>query len=533
MAIDPVEENERAVGETHTPLYWLVANSFRSIRSHVSRHRRFYIAMAILALLAAFVLRAVIQPVFIWLRLHAFDIFLLLAFLAATRALSRRLTEQGKRLKRTTKLVMFVLVIVAMRLEVYQYVASYFNYCRSLETDLAELPTTDFERVQPVESLRTLADGVMDQNRHPSDPDFVRIADKYRFTMAIQPDTILSRLTGTIDEVFDIPGSVAAPDFSKASRHQVGFAVGEHMLWGKNSRTCAIKSLPPWRFLSYSPEDVKYVLDDKGEMVEVISLSRLGGSWWSRWVFPSPEFGGVLVIRQSQGGLGHSLWRLFFGEGEWISPEEIAKHGFLRGQNLVPYEVSRYAARSFRFERGFLAPFPWGSHNGDTIIPEIKEAKNDMPYTIYAKFGADGDERNKLYHYFALEPWQKTQHGLSDSLFLPADGIGKSMVYRHYKRDEGMHGVAAVDSQVRGSDIHVDWSHALPIEHRPWIHDIAGSRRLFWLTTVVTFKDGNNRLSASSMPNIVLTDARTGRSVWVSATHPEGWAAEVQKAFEK
>ena len=251
-------------------------------------------------LLAAFVLRATIQPVFIWLRLHTFDIFLLLAFLVATKALSRRLTEQGKRLKRTTKLVMFVLVIVAMRVEVYQYVASYFKYCRFHEVDLAELPTTDFERVQPVESLRTLADGVMDQNRHPSDPDFVRIGDKYRFTMAIQPDTTLSRLTGTIDEVFDIPGSAAAPDFSRESRHQVGFAVGEHMLWGKNSRTCAIKSLPPWRFLSYSPEDVKYVLDDKEEMVEVISLSRLGGSWWSRWVFPSPEFGGVLVIRQAK-----------------------------------------------------------------------------------------------------------------------------------------------------------------------------------------------------------------------------------------
>ena len=530
MAIDTTPHEERLRNE-HGPLYWLFVNIKRKIFDHVFRHKVIYSTLGWGSLIVAFCLRAMIQPLFIWVRLHTFDLILITILVFGIRVLSKKLAEKGKRLRRTTKLVAFILVVTLVRVEVYNYFASYSRYCHLNEVDLEELPTTAYERIQPIESLRTLADGVMDQNRHPSEPDFVRIGDKYRFTMAVEPDTFQTRLVGTIDEIIDIPGNAASPDFSKDSRHQVSFSIGEHMFLGKNSRTATIKTFPPWRFFSYAPGDVKYIQDDSGEMVEIVCLSRLSGSWWSRWVFPWPEFGGVMVIPQSRGGSMHALKRIFFGDGTWIPPEKIHEYAFLRGQNLVPYDVSRYAAKSFRFERSFWAPCPIGNHSGDTMIPDLKDNKNEMPYTVYAKFGADSDERNKLYHYFALEPWQVSQHGLSDSLFFPADGIGKPFVFRHYNRDEGTHGVATVDSQVHGSDIHVDWNHALPIEHRPWIHDIAGKRRLMWLTTIVTFKDGSNKLSAGSMPNIILTDARTGRSLWVKATHPEGWAAEVEKDY--
>ena len=437
---------------------------------------------------------------------------------------------KGRRFGTLWKIALFVAVILLIRCEAYSYLALYFRYRSLHELDLAELPTTAHERVQPVVSLRMLADGVMDQNRHPSEPDFVRIGDTFRFTMAIEPSTTTGRLFGTIDEILDIPGDAASPDFSRQSREQVGFAIGEHMLLGKNTRTATIQSFGLWRFLSYTPNDIRYVKDDKGEMVEVVSLARLGGSWWSRWVFPWPEFGGVQIIHQGRGGVFHALWRLFFGEGDWIRPRDISKYPYLTGQNLVPYEVSRYAAQSFGYERSFFAPLPF-YHNGDTMIPALPDDQNSQPFTVYAEFGPMGDARNKLYHYFALEPRQETQHGLSASLFMPADGIGPTMVYRHYKRDEGLHGMAAVASQVAGSDIHVDWGHARPVEHRPWIHDVGGTRRLMWLTTIVVFKDKDGKSSATSMPNIVLTDARTGRSVWVRASRPEGWVKEVEQSF--
>ena len=527
MAIDSTPEAER-LQKLHNPLYWLGFNILNFLKKLVLKHKLFWGFIGVLILITAFVLRTTVQPMFITLRLHSFDVMLFLTIVIGLRMLKQKLAERGKRLRRLWKVTAFLLVIIGVRCEVYNYFALYCRRLALQEIDLKELPTTEHERIQPIESIRTLADGVMDQNCHPSEPDFVRIGSDYRFTMAVEPDTPMTRLVGTINEIIDIPGNSTSPDFSKDSRHQVKFSIGEHMFLGKNSHTAATKSLPLWRFFSYKTGDVKYVQDDSGEMVEVVCLTRLNGSWWSKWIFPWPEFGGVIVIRQNSGGVAHALKRLFFGEGKWIPPEKIKNYEYLRGQNLVPYEVSRYTARSFRFEQSFWSPFPGLSHSGDTMIPDVSESKNDMPYTIYAEFQKG---TGKLYHYFALEPWQQSQHGLSDSLFFPADGIGQPLVFRHYKRDEGMHGVAAVDHQVRGSDIHVDWSHALPIEHRPWIHVVGGKKRLMWLTTIVTFKDAQKKMSASSTPNIVLTDARTGRTIWVKATKPEGWVAEVEKEF--
>jgi hypothetical protein len=528
--IDSTPDAERLQKEHHW-LYWVGWHIREKTKTFVQKHKKHFAILSIFLFLIVFVFRATVQPAFIILRLHTFDLLVVISFIVLLRVYSRKLRERGKRFGNIWKLALFAGVALLVRCEAYNYLALYFRYRALHELDLTELPTTAHERVQPIVSLRMLADGVMDQNRHPSEPDFVRIGDAFRFTMAIEPDSETSRLFGTIDEIFDIPGDAASPDFSKESREQVKFPVGEHMLLGNNTHTATIMSFGLFRFFSYSPGDVRYVKDDDGEMVEVVSLSRLGGSWWSRWIFPWPEFGGVEIIHQDQGGIFHAVSRLFFGEGEWIRPEDISKYSYLKGQNLVPYDVSRYAAQSFRYERSFFAPLPF-YHTGDTMIPELPNDRNEQPFTIYAEFGPAGDERNKLYHYFALEPRQLTQHGLSASLFLPADGIGPAMVYRHYLRSEGLHGMAAVASQVTGSDLHVDWGHARPVEHRPLIHDIDGVRRFMWLTTIVVFGDEQNgKFSASSMPSIVLTDARTGRSVWVKAAQPEDWDHEVEQSF--
>ena len=529
MAIDLAEELGKLQKKKHGQFYWLVFNLKVAMKEGVLRHKPLFTILGVVVLISGFILRSLIQPGFIWLRMHTFDILLLATLVVGLRIIKRKLAEKGKRLRLLWRFTALVGVIFLMRIEAYNYMALYCRYRALHEADLEQLPLTAHERIQPIVSLRQLADGVMDQGKHPSEPDFVRIGENFRFTMAVEPDSEVTRLLGTIDEIIDLPGNSASPDFSKENRHQVGFAVGEHMLLGKNSHAATTKTFGPFRFFSYRADDVRYLENDNGEMVEVVSLSRLGGSWWSRWIFPWPEFGGVQVIHQSRGGWGHALHHVLFGDGEWIRPENVAKYPFLKGQNLLPYDVSRYLAKSFRYERGFMAPFPL-YHRGDTIIPELPDDKNEMPYTIYAEFGQKGDERNKLYHYFALEPWQYWQHGLTDSLFIPADGIGPTMVYRHYLRGEGLIGVGAIASQVLGSDIHVDWGHAKPVEHRPWIHIVGGMPRLFWLTTIVVFDDKHreaSRYSASSMPNIVLTDARSGRSLWVKANYPEGWEGEV------
>src|SRR5262249_10844260 len=134
----------------------------------------------------------------------------------------------------------------------------------------------------------------------------------------------------------------------------VHFATGENLLLWHCTELNVIRAFGPWRYLNYEPGEVKYVTDDNGHWVQVVSLIR-----WRGWFFPIPEFGGVQVIQQETGGgLGTILMHSLAGIGHWIPPDEIPKHAFLRGQSLVPRPVSRFIAQSFRFQGGFLAPFP-------------------------------------------------------------------------------------------------------------------------------------------------------------------------------
>ncbi len=424
--------------------------------------------------------------------------------------------------------------MVGTGLTPHSYLSLYFKYWGyagygKLEVfELTDLPQTAHERIQPLHSISVLAKEKMSMGEHPSDPDFVRIDGKYRFTMAIEPTLKIPRLTGVIQEVFNLPGDVATPDFSKGNREKVEFAVGEHMLWGKNSSTATIKSFGVFNkpFWSYKPGDVKYLKDDKGEWVEVVSLTRLRGL-----IFPKPEFAGVQVIHQNPGGVFHAGWRLFFGEGEWVKPEDIAKHPYLKGQNLLSYDVSRYIALSFRFQHGITSALPH-YHIGDIRIPDLSGDLNNQPFTIYVEFGPPGSDVNKLYHYFALEPWQEDSHSLNTSLFVPADGIGPVRVYRHYLRKDALTGVSAIAAKVMESHKVYDWQQSHPAEQRPWIHVVAGKTRLFWLTTVVTYNkkgahEGDDYI-AGAVPEVALTDALYNWPVWVDSTNPAGWSKELE-----
>src|SRR6185369_5919620 len=123
-----------------------------------------------------------------------------------------------------------------------------------------------------------------------------------------------------------------------------------------------------------------------GQWVQIVSLIR-----WSGLFFPQPEFGGVQLIRQHERSAASFLWKMLFGTGEWIPPDEVPKHRFLVGQHVLSYSVSRYMARSFRFQNGFLAPFP-GYHEGDIRIPDMPEDVNDQPFTVSFRMPGGGQQ---------------------------------------------------------------------------------------------------------------------------------------------
>ena len=103
---------------------------------------------------------------------------------------------------------------------------------------------------------------------------------------------------------------------------------------------------------------------------------------WIKWVgtffflFPRPEFGGAQVIEQVepysivQGIFWETPKRVLVGCGNFIPANEIHKHAYLRGQNLMPDEVSRSMAESFRFQEGFTAPWKI-FRRGDVRIADI------------------------------------------------------------------------------------------------------------------------------------------------------------------
>jgi len=520
--------------EEHGPLYWLFHNTTRGVREYFKRNWWSASMTAIVLLGVLFMTRAVYQPYLVALRRMSF-LLVPVILLAVTWFWARRRTKGVKILVSAVCLVGFAVLLVWGK-SAHEFVSLYYRYQTLNIVELDKLPVTGHERMQPLNSIYSLAhEKAASEMESPQRPDFVRINDEYRWTLAIEPAHLLPRM-GRVKQL--VSTEDAKPDFG--NREAVDFEVGEGMFLGRNSRTATIKSLSLWRFFNYEPSEVKYIKDNEGKWVQVVTLIR-----WTGIFFPRPEFGGVQLIRQagpSSGGLSLTL----FGTGEWIRPEDVPKHSYLVGQNIVPYDVSRYMANSFRFQDGFFGPMPW-SHQGDVRTPNLPADVNDQPFTTY--FEEVSDRPGTLYHYFALEPYDIQKQGLSVSLIVPADGFGSQVyAYRHFLHGESLTGVSAVAAKVMDSQKQYDWSRHRPVEHRPFIRDIDGVRKFFWLTTVVTYKDGTTAPAegveavaesgppqwfiAGALPNIVITGASDNLPVWVSFD-PSNWIEEIKTEQRK
>lgn len=517
----------------HGWLYWFVVNTIKKAHAFMCRNKKVSIIFGVLLAWCAFVFRAYWQPYVVLVRVHTPECLYMGGLLALVWECFKH-----RRWKWSLLLVgvmsASVLIHFKMELPPLRHLTLYLRYRNLHPIDVAELPVTDHERIQPLNSIRILGSEAMQEVEHVSDPDFVRIyqqsGDEYRWTMAVEPAYTIPRFTGHIKQLMNVSGLAPSPNFSGENRVPVSFRVGEGLLMGKNTEVSTIRSLGLLRFFSYSPRDVKFLKDDNGEWVEVISLIR-----WRGIIFVWPEFGGVQVVRQGQDDIWSMIKSWFLGDGEWIPPEKIVRHPYLAEQNTVPYEVSRFMAMSLRFQNGFWSPAPW-YHKGDIRIPDLPGDENDQPFTAYFRFDTKKGKYNKLYHYFALEPYHDTKQGLNTSLFVPADGIGPVKIYRHYRQNEALTGVSAIAAKVMESRKEYDWEQSRPVEHRPYIRDIGGKRRFFWLTTVVTYKDkkhaGERGFIAGSTPAVTLTDALYKNVVWVNPHDTAKWESDLRTKLE-
>ena len=418
------------------------------------------------------------------------------------------------------------------------YIASWWRYQTTEFVELEQLPTTDYERILPLNAVYSLTRERMDKNEEkPSIPDLVRSkSGDYRWSIAIQPAIWVDRLFGGVHEVMSIPATSPSPDFSRKDSVRVDFKTGEEMMLGNNLDVCVRRAFGPWHFLSYEPGNVLYIQDDAGEWVQVVSLIK-----WVNVFFPWPEFGGVQIIRQAKNdgfinGLLDEGKRTLFGCGEFIPANKVKDHAFLRGQNLLAPEVARHIAGTIRFQEGFEGPI---LHRGDIRIPDLQSDVNQQPFNL--PFRMPDKKDVGLFKYFALEPFAEDKQGLSASIFLPADGTKRYYRYSHSKRGATLIGVSAVATKVRESKKNYVWNLFKPVEHRPYIHDIPDAhgnveRRFLWLTTVVAVKEKKREgnpvdFIAGTTPELAITDAGHGNVVWVDPLHPEGWPNELRKTL--
>jgi hypothetical protein len=518
-------------------LYWFFFHFRRRLFGGTARFARRHPIIALglfLMILYALVTgRGWYQPAFVFVRRYAVLGLFLLLLLGMLYAWFMRAKPLGK-------LVVFLLTggLVAGSIfygvGMVNYLALYVHYQQLPKLSLAEMPLSGYERIQPLNAIATLAaQEAMDETEAATLPHYIRRADgRFDFSMAVGPSPAypLQRLTRDMDEIISVPATAPAPDFSAANRHDVVFDVGETLLFSKRTYSAAVKRFTVGQYWTSQPDEVRYLDRGNDDWVQVVSLIQ-----WKGIVFPRPVFGGVMVIEPRERGIKSVLERMFLGRGTWIKPEEIASLPWLEGQNLVPERVSRFTAESFRFHQGFLAPFP-GYREGDIRIPSLPEDQNAMPFVTWFDMAEVANQaRPGLYHYFGMEPYEASKQGLNLSLFVPGDGAQKVYYLDHNKVESGLFGSSAVPVKVKESRKNYDWNNNIPVESRPYIRDVGGERRFFWLTTVVTKADRDGeQFIGGSIPDITLTDARHRQVVWVDRTlvaDPAAWPDQLLLEF--
>jgi hypothetical protein len=277
-----------------------------------------------------------------------------------------------------------------------------------------------------------------------------------------------------------------------------------------------------FQLFSNEPGDTFYMKNDSGKWVEVVSLIK-----WKGFFFPYPTFGGVMVIDSGDHDFGDYIERILIGKGTFISPDEMKNHPFLTKQNTLSEKVSRLQAESLKFLGGFSDPLPWNMQTA-VKIPDLPDDQNAQPFVTDFDFtDTSTDAYSGLYHWFGLEPVGDERTSLTFSVFVPADGTDKLYYYDHASKKQGYAGVSAMPLKVIESRKEYDWSVNKPVEFRPYIKNIAGRKRMFFLGTISAIREGSDKFDGSATPDLALIDSEYRDVVWIDVKHPSQWDKSV------
>ena len=461
------------------------------------------ILLYIIVILLLFFLRDDYQPVLLFLRKYFFILFVCSVILFFGLRKFRRSASTGTRIGILVLLLVIIgaIYFAGWKLNLYDYMKTYNVYSHLNRVEIDELPLTQNERIQPLRNIFSMANESVGETMDVSLPHLVRVDNENKWTMAIQPSEkyVWQRISDNTEEVFAVSSTTAFPRFSNENRIPVTFSIGESLKFSRNTYNAVVQRFGLWKLFSYEPSDVFYMKNDEGQWVEVVSLIN-----WKGFFFPYPTFGGVMIIDNGAHDFKDYLERILIGKGTFISPSEIKDHKFLQGQNILSEKVSQLQAESLKFLGGFSDPLPWNMKTA-VKIPELPDDQNQQPFVTDCDFSDTNiDAYSGLYHWFGLEPVGEERTSLTYSVFIPSDGTDKLYYYDHASKKQGYAGVSAMPLKVKESKKEYDWSVNKPVEFRPYIKDIAGRKRLFFLGTISAVSDDTKKFDGSATPDLAL-----------------------------
>lgn len=491
------------------------------------------IIIALILLIALFVLRDDYQPALLFVRKFIFIILLSAVVLFFGLRKFRNSASTGRRLAILGILAVFfgVLYAVGWHYKMYDYMKTYNVFNNLNRIEINELPLTQNERIQPLQNIASMANESVGETKDVSLPHLVRVDRENKWTMAIQPTEkyVWQGITDNTEEVFSVSSTTPFPRFSNENRIPVTFSIGESLKFSRNTYNAVVQRFNFFQLFTMEPSDTFYMKNDTGQWVQVVSLIK-----WKGFLFPYPTFGGVMVINNGEHNFSDYMERILIGKGTYISPEEMKKHPFLIGQNTLAEKVSQLQAESLKFLGGFSDPLPWNMETA-VKIPELPKDQNQQPFVTDFDFSdTDSNAYSGLYHWFGLEPVGDERTSLTFSVFIPADGSNAFYYYDHASKKQGYAGVSAMPLKVKESRKEYDWTANTPVEFRPYIKDIAGRKRMFFLGTVsaISEKDAG-QFDGSATPDLVLIDSEYRDVIWIDVKHPSQWDKTVYEQLNE
>jgi hypothetical protein len=485
------------------------------------------IFVILLLLVLLFFFRDDYQPVLLFIRKYIFVILVSALILFFGLRKFRKSANVGSRLGILALLIIFfgLLYVVGWHYKMYDYMKTYNVFNSLNKVEINELPLTRNERIQPLRNVFSMANESVGETKDVSLPHLVRVDGQNKWTMAIQPSEkyVMQQINDNTEEVFAVSSTTPFPRFSNENRIPVTFSIGESLKFSRNTYNAVVQRFNPWMLFNYEPSDTFYMKNDDDKWVEVVSLIK-----WKGFFFPYPSFGGVMIIDSGEHDMNDYLERITIGKGTFVSPDEIKNHPFLMKQNTLSEKVSQLEAESLKFLGGFSDPLPWNMETA-VKIPMMPKDQNQQPYVTDFDFsGSNSNAYSGLYHWFGLEPVGNERTSLSYSVFVPADGTDKLYYYDHATKKQGYAGVSAMPLKVKESRKEYDWNASTPVEFRPYIKNIAGRKRMFFLGTISSISSTDaQQFDGSATPDLVLIDSEYRDVIWIDVKHPSTWDEEV------